>query len=154
MSEYKLEIKSTLEQLIEQERILQFEVFDFEVIDQICTNIIKEGSKIKENKVCVRVVLNGTVVYQVFTNLKKNLEWFHRKEKTVNETGHSSILVAKKHIEYGDYQHMISNEYALCGGGFPVIVNGELCGTITVSGLEHEDDHNLIVNAIRKQKNL
>ncbi|MNN92681.1 hypothetical protein D3C81_2109980 [compost metagenome] len=40
--------------------------------------------------------------------------------------------------------------YGLSGGGFPINENGEIKGCICVSGLEHEQDHQLIVDALTK----
>ena len=42
------------------------------------------------------------------------------------------------------------SEYAPHGGCFPVIIQGTgMVGTITVSGLPQEEDHKLVVEAIR-----
>lgn len=41
-------------------------------------------------------------------------------------------------------------DYAPHGGCFPVFIKGSgLMGTITVSGLSQEDDHQLVVDVIR-----
>ena len=34
----------------------------------------------------------------------------------------------------------------ICGGGFPLIIRGELRGSILVSGLVHDEDHQVIVD--------
>ena len=39
----------------------------------------------------------------------------------------------------------------ICGGGFPII-RGELRGSILVSGLIHDEDHQVIVDCLRKLK--
>ena len=40
----------------------------------------------------------------------------------------------------------------ICGGGFPLIIRGELRGSILVSGLIHDEDHQVIVDCLRKLK--
>ena len=40
----------------------------------------------------------------------------------------------------------------ICGGGFPLIIRGELRGSILVSGLVHDEDHQVIVDCLRKLK--
>lgn len=41
-------------------------------------------------------------------------------------------------------------EYKLCGGGFPIRVNGCMTHVITVSALAHEKDHAFIVGCLEK----
>jgi uncharacterized protein (UPF0303 family) len=46
---------------------------------------------------------------------------------------------------------MIDNdEYAVCGGGYPLIVNDELKGVFIISGLRHDEDHALIIKALKE----
>ena len=40
----------------------------------------------------------------------------------------------------------------ICGGGFPLIIQNELRGSILVSGLAHDEDHQVIVDCLRKIK--
>jgi uncharacterized protein (UPF0303 family) len=83
-----------------------------------------------------------------------NDEWVKRKVRLVYRFGHSSyymgqLLKAKgRRIEEA---YLISeNDYAPHGGSFPVRVKGTgMVGTITVSGLPQEEDHKLVVDAIR-----
>ena len=43
------------------------------------------------------------------------------------------------------------NEYAACGGGFPIRVEEVgVIGSIVVSGLDHVSDHDLLVKCISK----
>jgi uncharacterized protein (UPF0303 family) len=48
-------------------------------------------------------------------------------------------------------QKNAENEYACCGGGFPLTVkNAGVIGTICVSGLPHMEDHKLIVDSLKQ----
>ena len=48
-------------------------------------------------------------------------------------------------------KRMPENEYACCGGGFPLTVKTiGVIGTICVSGLPHMEDHKLIVDALEE----
>ena len=40
----------------------------------------------------------------------------------------------------------------ICGGGFPLIIHDELRGSILVSGLVHDEDHQVIVDCLRELK--
>ena len=85
-------------------------------------------------------------------NGKTSETWLNRKEKTVLESKHSSLYVF---YNQDNYSHMLNNDnYAVCGGGFPLIVNNEVKGTFIISGLSHEEDHQLIIDALRKIKNI
>ena len=44
---------------------------------------------------------------------------------------------------------MNSTEYGLSGGSFPILLESGLCiGSITVSGLKGEEDHQIVASAI------
>lgn len=83
-----------------------------------------------------------------------NDAWVKRKVRLVNRFGHSSFYVGQllkvrgQRIE--DAFLIPESDYAPHGGCFPVIVKGTgMVGTITVSGLAQEDDHQLVVDTIR-----
>lgn len=146
----KLEISYTVSDLLIQEESLKFETFDFFMADRIGRYIIRASQDALNKPIGIRMVFQRCVVYQVLMDFEKEISWFLRKENTVMETGNSSLLAAKLHMENESYAHLANNrEYALFGGGFPIRVNDILCGTIAVSGLDHEADHRLIVEAIK-----
>lgn len=98
----------------------------------------------------IRVTYKNDVVFQYFMEGKAGDEWVVRKEKTVLESGHSSLYVFE-HPE--DFPNMsMETGYAICGGGFPLIVDGVLQGALIVSGLAHDEDHALIIEAIERMK--
>ena len=75
---------------------------------------------------------------------KTNDEWLVRKERTVLAIKHATILLCydEENEEYATYRN--NREYVCCGGGFPSVVNNEFHGAICVSGLTHEEDHELL----------
>jgi uncharacterized protein (UPF0303 family) len=84
-----------------------------------------------------------------------NDEWVKRKVRLVNRFGHSSYYLGQqlkfegKRIE--ERFLLPESEYAAHGGCFPILlkVTG-MVGTITVSGLAQEEDHKLVVRAIKQ----
>jgi uncharacterized protein (UPF0303 family) len=84
-----------------------------------------------------------------------NDEWVKRKTRLVYRFGHSSFymgqLLKSKGKRIEDAYLISESEYAPHGGCFPIIVKDTgIVGTITVSGLPQEEDHKLVVQAIRE----
>jgi uncharacterized protein (UPF0303 family) len=83
-----------------------------------------------------------------------NDEWVKRKVRLVYRFEHSSFYMGQSLKSKGksiEEAYLLSEkEYAPHGGCFPVIVKGTgMVGTITISGLPQEEDHKLVVQAIR-----
>jgi uncharacterized protein (UPF0303 family) len=83
-----------------------------------------------------------------------NDEWVKRKVRLVSRFGHSSYYLGQqlkcegKRIE--EKFLLPESEYAPHGGCFPILLKGTgMVGTITVSGLAQEEDHKVVVRAIR-----
>ena len=144
-----------LKQLLQEEQELQFKSFNEEIAWQIGCQLVERAMNenlsitidiTRSNHQLFHASLRGTSA--------DNDEWVKRKVRLVYRFGHSSfymgqILKSKgKRIEEA---YLISeNDYAPHGGCFPVIVKDTgLVGTITVSGLSQEEDHKLVVQAIR-----
>ena len=88
-----------------------------------------------------------------------NEKWIERKKRTVREFGRSSYLVGLQFVildppyELETAPWMDPERYTGSGGGFPVAIrNVGVVGTIAVSGLRHDLDHALIVEALRHSK--
>jgi uncharacterized protein (UPF0303 family) len=80
--------------------------------------------------------------------------WIERKKRTVREFGASSYLVGLRFpildahvLEQAPW--MDPMQFSGHGGGFPLAIRGVgVIGTIAVSGLPHQVDHGLIVEAL------
>jgi len=148
-------MEDLLNQLLQLEQELQFEKFNEATAWQIGSQLVEHGRK-EELPITIDIT-RGT--HQLFHaslpgTSADNDEWVKRKVRLVYRFGHSSFYVGQllkskgKRIEEA---YLISeNEYAPHGGCFPIIVKETgIVGTITVSGLPQEEDHKLVVDAIR-----
>lgn len=133
--------------VIAQEKELTFNSLQHSDAFNIGQYIIDEVKKFPEKAVRIRVVLNGDIVFQYLMNGKDGEEWLDKKQKTVERFHHSSYYIYLLNEKTHEYEGL-KNDYAICGGGFPLIVNGIEVGCICVSGLSHEEDHQLIIHAL------
>jgi len=144
-----------LRELLQEEQDLQFTKFNESTAWQIGSQLVERAAM--DNLPVTIDITRGD--HQLFHaslcgTSPDNDEWVKRKVRLVNRFRHSSfymgqILKSKgKRIEEA---YLVSeSEYSPHGGCFPVIVKGTgMIGTITVSGLSQEEDHKLVVQAIR-----
>lgn len=98
--------------------------------------------------------LNGHILFQHCTQgtALNNQRWMNRKFNTVVLTEGSSLRAWASLCDRGQIpqdQGVNPEEYAYCGGGFPIrLTGGELVGAVIVSNLPHREDHRFIVNAL------
>ncbi|MBU5422064.1 heme-degrading domain-containing protein [Cellulomonas hominis] len=80
-------------------------------------------------------------------------DWARRKARLVRRFDAPSLLVAARLRAKGqtlEHYGLPASEYAAAGGACPVVVEGAgLVGTVAVSGLPEEADHELVVSALR-----
>ncbi len=84
-----------------------------------------------------------------------NDSWIERKVRVVYRFGASSYLVGlrarAKGSDFNADHGLPFQEYSAHGGAFPVRVAGVgIVGIVTVSGLAQQDDHALVVEALRE----
>ena len=117
------------EDVLKLEEELSFDHFDAEDAYCIGNEIVKKTSK----PVRIRIVLDG-------------------KQNTVERYHHSTYYVFLDQEERHVYDENDST-IAICGGGFPLFIKGELRGCVIVSGLAHDEDHHLIIDVLGGYKN-
>lgn len=144
-----------LKGLLLEEEELQFTKFNADVAWQLGSDFVAHA---KSNNLPITIdITQGD--HQLFHFSRPgtspdNDEWVKRKVRLVYRFGHSSFYMGQLLKSKGkriDEVYLVSeSEYAPHGGCFPVIIKGSgLIGTITVSGLPQEDDHQLVVDIIR-----
>jgi uncharacterized protein (UPF0303 family) len=145
----------TLAKLLQEEQELQFTQFNEDTTWELGSQLVEQARSMNL-PVTIDITRGAHQLFHVSLpgTSADNDEWVKRKVRLVYRFGHSSyymgqLLKAKgRRIEEA---YLISeNDYAPHGGSFPVRLKGTgVVGTITVSGLPQEEDHKLVVNAIR-----
>lgn len=84
-----------------------------------------------------------------------NDQWVRRKENTVYQFQKSSyemsLYMKLKQDTMANRYGVNPGDYASAGGSVPLIISGMgMVGTITVSGLTEQEDHDLVVGEIKR----
>ncbi|MGW9415725.1 heme-degrading domain-containing protein [Arthrobacter cupressi] len=144
-----------LAELRAQEEELVFAGFDnhdaWRLGSQIANHAISSGFGVaidirRHNIILFRCVLPGATSDQE--------EWIRRKSAAVLRFEHSTALLSEEFRARGHSPlgggWLSHDDYTLAGGSFPIRVRGAgVIGTITVSGLASDEDHQLVVDGIR-----
>ena len=144
-----------LERILLEEQQLQFTSFNEDTAWHIGCWLVEHATK---NQLPITIDIRRGE-HQLFHASRPgtsadNDEWVKRKVQLVNRFGHSSYYVGQLLKSQGkSIEEMFllpESEYAPHGGCFPIIIKGTgVVGTITVSGLLQEDDHKVVVQALK-----
>ena len=145
-----------LKQLLQEEHDLQFTKFNEDISWELGSQLVERARSM--NLPVTIDITRGT--HQLFHaslpgTSPDNDEWVKRKIRLVYRFGHSSFYMGQLLKNKGksiEQAYLVSeSEYAPHGGCFPIIVKDTgIVGTITVSGLPQEEDHKLVVEALRR----
>ena len=152
MSEYT----ELLNELLQQEEEIQFGSFDNDMAFVIGLALV-DAARSKDKGVTIDIARNGQQLFHFAMQgtSHDNGVWVQRKNNVVNRFGHSSFYMGISLQSKGqtmEEKYLISSsEFAAHGGAFPLIIQGVgVVGTITVSGLPQEEDHELVVTTLKK----
>lgn len=143
--------------LEKQEYFLQFEHFTNNDAYTLGTFMV-EYARQKNITIAVSIRLpNGYIAFQHGpdgTNLL-NQKWMERKFNTVLLMERSSLrtsLVFEEGRETLGAHGLKEEDYALCGGGFPIRIKDRsgVAGVIIASNLYHIADHEFIIDCLRE----
>lgn len=152
-------METLLKKLEAEEQELQFDHFSNE--DAVAVGLsLYETAKEKNLPVTIDVTRNGHQLFHLSMpgTSPDNDQWVARKIKLVNRMGissyHVGTLLRSLGMTLEERFELSHYEYAAHGGCFPVILKGTgPIGTVTVSGLAQEDDHAMVVDAIKAYLN-
>ncbi|HIY83998.1 heme-binding protein [Rubneribacter sp.] len=148
-----MENVQTAEELLREEKGLAFATFDERDAYNVGTLLYERG--MADGCVfAVRVEFDGVVVFQALMpgTGQANCDWLDRKCATVRRTHHSSLYARVQAEEGGAREPWQGDEqaYALYGGAFPLVVDGEFRGVAAVSGMPHVEDHRYLVRTLSR----
>ena len=148
-------MENLLEQLLQEEQELQFMSFNESTAWQVGCQLVERAQK-QRLPITIDITRGSHQLFHVSLcgTSADNDEWIKRKVRLVYRFGHSSFymgqLLKSKGKNLEEAYLIPDSDYAPHGGCFPVLVkNTGMVGTITVSGLPQEEDHKLVVQAIR-----
>jgi len=140
----------SVESVLQDESVIANFPWDRDVLIDFARSMAQYGRS-HALPLAIAVYMNDVKIYQEFLDgtSEVNELWIQRKINTVRACGHST-LYARAVMDKSAYDELKLEhhfgELAICGGGIPIIKNGKQEAVVIVSGLPHEDDHNLIVN--------
>lgn len=138
-----------------QEERLRFSKLDREDALHLGLEIAMLAKEAYKNAAAISIVQDGMCVfaYKMHGTGLENEWWMRRKLNVSLATGVSSL---RAYLEIKNNMRDISwagreKEYAACGGCFPIKdTQGILLGHVLVSGLPHQEDHQLIADAMAR----
>src|SRR3954463_988004 len=142
----------TPEDLLAQERELQFDAFDHETAWAL-GEALRRVARERNLPVAIDITLGEQQVFHAALpgSSADNDAWIARKARVVRRFGHSSFYLGQAHGEDFAAKFLLDpREFAAHGGCFPIMVRGVgIVGTVTVSGLPQEEDHRLVIEVLR-----
>lgn len=143
--------------LEKQEALLRFSHFDHSIAWELGCMMVQRA---KDQGITIAVSIrmaNGSIVFQYLpegTNAL-NEKWMRRKFNTVTLMESSSLRAAftvEAKAETLQTHALREEDYALCGGGFPIRIQGmePIVGVILASNLYHITDHEFITDCLRE----
>ena len=144
------------EKIAKQEEILRYESFTREQALELGLTIIDLAKNKYKKGAAIRIVEDNTVIfeYKMETTNPENDWWMGKKLAVSLQTGTSSLraYVEGKSGLLKPFWEARPENYAACGGCFPVIMrSGEVFVRVLVSGMDHEEDHQIIADAMAIQ---
>lgn len=148
-------MEDILRRLLQEEHELQFTKFNEDIAWRLGSQLV-ETARNRNLPVTIDITHGNHQLFHASLHgtSPDNDEWVKRKTRLVYRFGHSSFYMGQLLKSKGktiEQSYLVSeSEYAPHGGCFPIIVKDTgIVGTITVSGLPQEEDHMLVIEAIR-----
>ena len=98
-------------EILEQEQTLQFEAFTHDMGLEIALRVINKVKEQAPKPVGIRIVHNGWLILHYLMDGRKESPWLNRKEKTVLDSGHSSLYTFLFMDEVPEYKESLKKMF-------------------------------------------
>ncbi len=150
------ELDDLVQELLRQEIDLQCTRFTNEMAMDLGL-ALRDEARTRGKAVTIDISRHGQQLfhYAMAGTSADNDAWIRRKNNVVNRFGHSSFYVGttlKRAGQTIEEKYLLDgHEYAAHGGAFPLIIREVgVVGTVTVSGLPQQEDHEVVVTTLRR----
>ena len=149
--------KEWLEIVRRQEELLRTDSFSAEDALRLGLTMERLAREEYREPIAIRIILGGHTAFSyLMDGTDSNNEWWmDKKLNTARMSGMSSLRTLMEVAEGNipcEKEYEIENDYALCGGCFPLRrPDGRLIGYVESSGMAHQNDHQLIADALAEQ---
>ncbi|WP_022867400.1 heme-binding protein [Schaalia vaccimaxillae] len=151
------DLQAQIDILAQQEDLLRFPYFTHRSAWDFGIFMVERARELNTTIAVSIRTPNGSILFQHLPDGTNHLNelWMRRKFNTVT-TFESSSLRATYECRLKDEglaQHGLKDEdYALCGGGFPIRTVGSsaLVGVLLASNLPHIEDHEFLTSSLRE----
>lgn len=148
--------EKVLEELLAEQEALQFARFGFDEAYAIGQDLVEHARR-ERLAVTIDVAVGGQQLFHAALpgTAPDNDQWVIRKNRVVGRFFRSSYYIARLLEAKGQTIEAAfgvpSADFAPFGGAVPITVRGTgVVGAVTVSGLPHQDDHRMVVEAMRR----
>lgn len=149
-----MSIENDLKMIARQEQELQFESFGADVAWLVGCKLHADALA-RGAAMTFEIQVAGRTLFLAATDGAPagQLDWIRRKRNVVMRFGRSSYAVGLQLEHEGqtiEQRHGLTlADYAMHGGGFPILLRGTGCvGSVVASGLHQRVDHAMVVDAI------
>lgn len=146
---------STLAALVREEEELQFTAFSNGDALALGLKLVERAHALGK-AITVDITRNGHQLFHhaMAGTTPDNSHWVRRKNNVVQRYGRSSWHVGTQYRSKGKTFEADSGvspaDFAAHGGAFPLSLRGTgVIGTVTVSGLPQQEDHELVTSVLR-----
>jgi len=150
-----LNINQRLQQMEQEEQELRFQSFTNENALELGLAIVEEARR-NGQRITVDITRAGQrlFLHAMEGTTVENENWIRRKNNVANHFGtsswHTACRLRSEGLTMEEKHGLPISDYVGAGGAFPLIVEGEgQIGTITVSGLPDQEDHDLLTSVLR-----